>query len=94
MDKSKRVKKAAKPRRRAVLSISAVAEEWPEAKPKRRYISLRDVLKNYKPRKEAVTLRLDADVVAWFKRPGRGYQTRINGALRKLVMEEKKEEGE
>jgi len=43
----------------------------------------------YKPIKKAVTLRLDADVLAWFQRGGRGYQTRINRALRKLMMEER-----
>jgi uncharacterized protein (DUF4415 family) len=36
----------------------------------------------YRPRKKAVTLRLDADVLAWFKSGGRGYQTRINELLR------------
>ena len=43
----------------------------------------------YKPIKKPVTLRLDADVLAWFQRAGRGYQTRINRALRKLMMEER-----
>jgi uncharacterized protein (DUF4415 family) len=43
----------------------------------------------YKPVKKPVTLRLDADVLAWFQRGGRGYQTRINRALRKLMMEER-----
>lgn len=42
----------------------------------------------YKPRKLAVTLRLDADVLAWFKKKGRGYQTRINDALRAMMMEQ------
>jgi uncharacterized protein (DUF4415 family) len=28
----------------------------------------------YRPIKKAVTLRLDADVLAWFQRQGRGYQ--------------------
>ena len=32
--------------------------------------------------KEVVTLRLDPDVLAWFKAQGRGYQTRINAVLR------------
>jgi len=41
-----------------------------------------------------VTLRLDADVLAWFQRQGRGYQTRINRALRSLMMEESKQSGE
>ena len=40
----------------------------------------------YRPIKQAVTLRLDADVLAWFKKPGRGYQTRINRALRTVMM--------
>jgi uncharacterized protein (DUF4415 family) len=48
----------------------------------------------YRPIKKAVTLRLDADVLAWFKKPGRGYQTRINRALRDVMMEERKDSGE
>jgi uncharacterized protein (DUF4415 family) len=44
-----------------------------------------DMIKGYyKPLKKAVTLRLDADIVAWFKKQGPRYQTRINRALRKL----------
>jgi len=42
----------------------------------------------YRPVKQQLTLRLDADVVAWFKsqtRSGEGYQTRINRALREYV---------
>ena len=37
------------------------------------------------PRKEAVHIRLDADVLAWFRGYGPGYQTRINAALRQFV---------
>jgi uncharacterized protein (DUF4415 family) len=44
----------------------------------------------YRPIKQPVTLRLDADVVAWFQRGGRGYQTRINRALRKVMTDERK----
>ncbi len=44
----------------------------------------------YRPIKKPVTLRLDADVIAWFQRQGRGYQTRINRALRKLMTDERK----
>jgi uncharacterized protein (DUF4415 family) len=42
----------------------------------------------YRPVKQQLTLRLDADVVAWFKShatPEEGYQTRINRALREYV---------
>jgi uncharacterized protein (DUF4415 family) len=46
----------------------------------------------YRPIKKPVTLRLDADVIAWFKTSGRGYQTRINRALRKMMEGEAKKE--
>lgn len=36
----------------------------------------------FRPLKKPVALRLDADVLAWFKSQGDGYQTRINAALR------------
>lgn len=44
----------------------------------------------YRPIKQQVTLRLDADLIAWFKEQsksdsGRGYQTHINRALREYV---------
>jgi uncharacterized protein (DUF4415 family) len=34
------------------------------------------------PRKEAISLRLDAEVLDWFRAQGPGYQTRINAVLR------------
>ncbi len=37
------------------------------------------------PAKQPVTLRLDADVLAWFKEGGTGYQTRINQLLRRYM---------
>jgi uncharacterized protein (DUF4415 family) len=48
----------------------------------------------YKPIKKPVTLRLDADVLDWLKKQGRGYQTRINRALRSLMMAEWEDSGE
>lgn len=32
--------------------------------------------------KTSISLRVDADVLEWFKSQGRGYQTRINAVLR------------
>ena len=32
--------------------------------------------------KTSISLRVDADVLDWFKAQGRGYQTRINAVLR------------
>jgi uncharacterized protein (DUF4415 family) len=40
----------------------------------------------YRPVKQAVSLRLDADVVAWLKEPGKGYQTRANHILRERML--------
>ncbi len=37
------------------------------------------------PTKVLTTVRLDADVLAFFKAQGSGYQTRINDELRKIV---------
>lgn len=42
------------------------------------------------PPKQTVTIRLDADVLEWFKAQGSGYQTRINQLLR-LYMEAHRE---
>jgi uncharacterized protein (DUF4415 family) len=42
----------------------------------------------YRPVKQQLTLRVDADVVAWFRNHAtsdEGYQTRINRALREYV---------
>lgn len=36
--------------------------------------------------KVSVTLRLDDDVLAWFKKQGKGYQTKINAVLKTFVM--------
>ena len=41
----------------------------------------------YRPIKEPVTIRLDADVLAWLKSRGRGYQTRINQLLRQAMLQ-------
>jgi len=39
----------------------------------------------FKPVKVAVTCKLDADIVAWLKQDGKGYQTRLNTILRKAM---------
>ena len=41
--------------------------------------------KFYRPKKTSVTIRLDADVLAWLKAAGEGYQTRVNTYLRTLM---------
>jgi uncharacterized protein (DUF4415 family) len=50
----------------------------------------------YRPVKQQLTLRLDADVIAWFKdhaSKGEGYQTNINRALREHVLRRARKAG-
>ena len=42
----------------------------------------------YRPVKQQLTLRLDADVIDWFRQQGTGYQSRMNTALRDHVSRE------
>ena len=41
--------------------------------------------KFYRPIKKSLTIRIDADVLAWVKGPAKGYQTRINAYLRVVM---------
>jgi uncharacterized protein (DUF4415 family) len=41
-----------------------------------------------------VSLRIDPDLLAWFKRQGPGYRARINGALRAFVEAQKRRKAE
>jgi len=47
-----------------------------------------------RPRKQRISLRVDCEVVDWFKSKGPGYQTRINRILRMVMVESKKRTGE
>jgi uncharacterized protein (DUF4415 family) len=40
----------------------------------------------YRPVKQPISMRLDADVVAWLKKRGKGYQTRVNSILRQTML--------
>ena len=42
----------------------------------------------YKPKKVQVTARLDSDIVAWLRRSGKGYQTRLNAILKRVMLED------
>lgn len=45
----------------------------------------------YRPLKKSVTIRLDADVIEWFKEhASAGYQTEINSVLRRHVTQQEK----
>ncbi|MDA8412318.1 MAG: BrnA antitoxin family protein [Desulfobacteraceae bacterium] len=49
-----------------------------------------EVGKFYRPVKETVTVRLDADVLHWLKQGGKGYQSRLNAILRKEMASQPK----
>lgn len=40
----------------------------------------------YKPVKTHASVRIDADVMAWLKSQGKGYQTRLNAILREAML--------
>jgi len=40
----------------------------------------------YRPVKRQITARVDADVLAWLKSQGKGYQSRINAILRREML--------
>jgi uncharacterized protein (DUF4415 family) len=44
----------------------------------------------FRPIKKSITVRLDADVLAWLKSKGPGYQSRINAILRAVMLAELK----
>lgn len=44
----------------------------------------------YRPLKQSTTVRLDADIVAWLKAQGPGYQTRLNAILRAAMLRDAK----
>lgn len=79
--KSARARRRPNRRRRAARGLSGLMEENLQS------LKIGDL---YRPLKKPVTLRLDADVIAWFKKDGRRYQTRINAALRKVMEREMK----
>ncbi len=86
-NKSSQLKRS-RTRRRKVANLPALAA----SKPRKLAASLHTMKISdfYRPLKKPVTLRLDADVIAWFKKDGRRYQTRINAALRKVMERELK----
>jgi uncharacterized protein (DUF4415 family) len=58
--------------------IPPLTEEfWKNAKPL-----------HFRPLKASTTVRLDADVLAWLKDKGKGYQTRINAILRAAMLKD------
>ena len=85
--KRARPRAMARQKRKAVDPLSMTA---PARDAKLRNLKIGDL---YRPLKKPITVRLDADVLAWFKKDGKRYQTRINQALRKVMEREMKAKG-
>ena len=47
----------------------------------------------YKPIKTHASVRIDADVMAWLKSQGKGYQTRMNAILRAAMVRSLQQQG-
>jgi len=43
--------------------------------------------KFYRPIKQQLTVRIDADVLEWLKSQGKGYQSRLNDILRTAMLD-------
>lgn len=92
-----RIKRPPKPKGGATRSrarksrVGASSRKVSTPKPKKQLpLHTMNISDFYRPLKKPVTLRLDADVIAWFKKDGKRYQTRINQALRKIMEREMK----
>ena len=83
----KKRKKVTKSRKIARLQASYVERERPASGVGPEW------MRYFRPIKKPITLRIDADVLAWFQKKGRGYQTRINEALRKVMADETRRPG-
>jgi len=89
VSKGSKTQRAVGRRRKRVVNAVSLSARARDAK--LRDLKIGDL---YRPVKKPVTLRLDADVIAWFKKDGRRYQTRINSALRKVMEREMKAKGD
>jgi uncharacterized protein (DUF4415 family) len=78
------MKKISKKQARELRALAALPDERIDLSdiPEVRHLRGAVVGKFYRPIKKSLTIRLDADVLAWLRSKGPGYQTRINKLLR------------
>lgn len=83
-------KLTAKQRRKELEAIAAMPDERIDTSdiPELTAEQLRQAIRGrmYRPVKRPVTMRLDADVIAWLKEGGPGYQTKANALLRREMV--------
>jgi uncharacterized protein (DUF4415 family) len=71
--------------------ISAAVADDPDAAPLD--VDWSDAELNIPPSKKAISIRLDEDVVEFFRQTGSGYQTRINAVLRHFMEHSRRKTG-
>jgi len=86
------MKKSAKDRAEELATLAALPDEEIDTSdiPEITDWSKAVVGRFYRPVKETVTIRLDADVLDWLKQGGKGYQTRVNKILRAIMEQQRK----
>ena len=83
-------KLTSKARQKELKAIASVADDRIDTSdiPELTEEQLRGAIRGrmYRPIKKPVTMRLDADVIAWLKHDGAGYQTKANSLLRQEMI--------
>jgi uncharacterized protein (DUF4415 family) len=87
----KKDKTAAK-REAELKALAALAEEDINTKDTPEVTDWRGAVRGkfYRPVKEAISIRVDANVVAWFRAQGEKYQSRMNEALREYMLQHRR----
>lgn len=84
---------AVKPHRNEVAELAALPEEQIDTSdiPELTEAQLAEMRRGafYRPVKQQITARVDADVLAWLKGQGKGYQSRMNAILRDAMLSSK-----
>ena len=79
--------KAAAKRAAELKALAALSDEDIDTKDIPEVTEWQGVVRGkfYRPMKEPISIRVDADVLAWFRSQGEKYQSRINEALREYM---------
>jgi uncharacterized protein (DUF4415 family) len=85
-----RKKPASKRKRKHEKTAQPLKGEKISGIPERSEIAWQSAALNplYRPIKKQVTFRMDADVIEWLRKDGKGYQTKANALLRNLMLKE------
>lgn len=80
-------------RRMTDEEVEAAVRSDPDAGPPTDEAFWQDAELVLPPPKEPISIRVDSDVLDWFRAQGRGYQTRMNAVLRAYVEARRRQKG-